>query len=240
MDYKKLLPDYPRTRHLSYNPNAKRNDLVCSEKECKIIFENEETYLEDKVDGASLGINITDGQPLVRNRNNFLQKGKTGHLRTSAKLQFAPVWNYFYDNIHKFEKLCELMDSNSVSIYGEWTLACHSIKYDALPEYFVAYDVYDWQQEYFLNTGLAREFLSKSGFTLPTLLHKGKVSNWDLFDKLCKEKSEYSNTDVREGVYVKVCDKFKIEERFKIVRHGFIQGDQWDNKVITKNKLKGS
>lgn len=236
MNHQKLLPDYPRTPHLHHNPNAQRLDLIASMEDCKIIFECDETYLEEKIDGASLGICYFDSNPIIRNRNNFLQKGKSGHLRTPAKLQFAYVWNWFYENIHKFEKLNELA-GYEVSLYGEWLLALHSCKYNNLPEYFIAYDLYDWENNQFINTGLARSLLSQAGFNTPPLLHKGKVEKWSLFDDLCKELSVFSTTDIREGVYVKVCDEKYLKHRFKIVRKDFIQGEHWDKRAIHHNKL---
>ncbi len=237
MNFHKLLPDYPRTHHLFYNPNAQRADLICTEQECQIIFECDETYLEEKIDGAQLGICYFEGNPIIRNRNNFLQKGKSGHLRTSAKLQFAPVWNFFYENIEKFQRLNELA-GYEVSVYGEWLVALHSCSYNNLPSYFIAYDLYDWENSQFMNTGLARDLLTQTGFELPPLLHKGKVNSWSIFDKLCKELSVFSTTDIREGIYVKVCNEKYLTHRFKIVRQGFIQGGRWDDKKITKNLLK--
>jgi hypothetical protein len=235
MNLKKILPDYPRTHHLCHNPNAQRTDLICSEKECAIIFDNEETYIEEKVDGASLGICYYEDNPIIRNRNNFLQKGKTGHLRTPAKLQFASIWNWFYENIHKFEKLNNLVGFE-VALYGEWMVALHSCSYDKLPDYLIAYDLYDWEKDKFYNTGLARKYLTECGFTVPKLLHHGKINSWEQFDNWCKEKSEFSTTDLREGCYVKVCDKFHITDRFKIVRKDFIQGAMWSDRQLTKNK----
>lgn len=236
MNYQKILPDYPRTPHLVYKPNAQRADLITKEQECQIIFTCDETYLEEKIDGASLGICYWEGSPIIRNRNNFLQKGKTGHLRTPAKLQFAYVWNWFYENIHKFQELNNLA-GYEVSVYGEWLLATHSCRYNNLPSYFIAYDLYDWEKCQFINTGKARSLLACAGFELPPLLHRGKIENWEIFDKLCQELSVFSSTDIREGVYVKVCDVNFITNRFKIVRSGFIQGCHWSSRSLTKNKL---
>lgn len=232
------LPEYPRTRHLSHNPNAARNDLIASEKECSIIFENNNTYLECKIDGASAAIHYDEnGIFTIRNRNNILSKGKTGHLRTPAKLQFAPIYNWAYDNLSKFEKLKELSGFN-YSIFGEWLYALHGIHYDKLPSYFIPYDLYDWTNGQFLDTGKTRQFLSEAEFNLPPLLHQGRVLSWAIFDTLCQEQSPFSTTDRREGVYVKVSDGKYITHRFKIIRSGFIQGEHWSNKKLTKNRLK--
>jgi hypothetical protein len=237
MNLKKILPDFPRTMHLNYKPNAQRLDLIAAEKECKIIFESDNVDVTEKCDGAQVAINYHSGNPIIRNRNNLLNKVKTGHLRTAAKMQFSSIFNWFYDNINKFEKLNELAGFEP-SVYAEWMIATHSCRYDKLSSYFIAFDLYDWEKEYFMNCNLARQLLENSGFIMPPLLYKGKVPNYDYLEKFMNEKSEFSTVDKREGIYIKVCDKDKIIERFKWVRKDFIQGEHWNKKVITKNKLE--
>lgn len=237
MNPTKLLPDYPRTQHLCYKPNAQRLDLIASENDCKILLENENTFCEEKVDGASVGICFFENNPIIRNRSNILQKGKSGHLRTPAKIQFASIWNYFYEHINRFEKLNDLCGM-PVSIYGEWLYALHGIEYDKLPSFFVPYDIYDWERGFFIPTGHARDLLKCAGFDLVPLLYKGKLSSYDYLEKFMDEKSEFSNLDKREGVYIKVCDDEKITHRFKWVRSDFIQGSRWDERKITKNRVR--
>jgi hypothetical protein len=231
MNPTKLLPDYPRTQHLCYKPNAQRLDLIASEKDCKILLENENTFCEEKVDGASVGIILFENNPIIRNRSNILQKGKSGHLRTPAKIQFASIWNYFYEHIYRFEKLNELCGFNA-SVYGEWLYALHGIEYDKLPSFFIPYDIYDWERGIFIPTGRTRDLLKLAGFDLVPL------PSYDFLEKFMDEKSEFSNLDKREGVYIKVCNEESITHRFKWVRSDFIQGSRWDERKITKNKLE--
>lgn len=231
-----LLPEYPRTKHLCHKPNAQRLDLIADEKECGVIFENENTFIEEKVDGSSVGVILYEENFVVRNRSNILQKGKSGHLRTPAKLQFAPLWNWLYENREKFENLAELC-GYTPAVYGEWLYALHGIQYDALPVYFMAYDLYDWEKYKFVKTGLARQLLTDAGFSITPLLHQGKVPSFEFLEKFMDEKSPFSTLDKREGLYVKVCDDQQIIARFKWVRHDFIQGCRWDERKLTKNRL---
>lgn len=237
MNYSKILPDYPRTHHLPYEPNAQRLDLIATEKECEVIFNSDNVEATEKCDGANCGCCFYEGHPIMRNRNHFLQKGKTGHLsKTPAKLQFSSIYNWFYSNIDKFEKLNSLMGFEA-SVYGEWLVALHGLKYDKLPDYFMAYDIYDWQHGKFICPKIAREMLELSGFNVVPLLHYGKIPNWKFLGKFCEELSPFSTTDLREGVYIKVSDGKYITHRFKMVRRGFIQGGHWNDRVLTKNKL---
>lgn len=236
MNPTKILPDYPRTHHLAYKPNAQRLDLIATDKESQIVLNEENTFIEEKLDAANCGICLFEGNPIIRNRNNILQKGKSGHLRTPAKIQFAPLWNWFYENVEKFKILNELCEFEA-SVYGEWLYALHGIEYDSLPCYFIAYDIYDWEKSYYIKTERSRDLLDQAGFKLPPLLHKGKLPNYESIEKFMEGKSEFSSLDKREGIYIKISDNEKVTHRFKCVRHDFIQGGRWDHKKITKNRL---
>jgi len=88
LDYSIILPQYPRTRHLPYNPNAKRDDLVVTDNEADVIFTSDRGSVEEKVDGANCGMTIVEGHPLIRNHNHVLKKGfhKRRLLRCSFRL----------------------------------------------------------------------------------------------------------------------------------------------------------
>ena len=236
MDYSKLLPDFPRIFHLPYKPNAQRTDLIASEKDVQVIFDNDNVEVTEKVDGANSGVIFYDGNPIIRNRNHFLAKGKTGHLRGPAKMQFAPIYNWCYENRDKFETLNNILGFE-VSIYGEWLLALHGIKYDKLPCYFIPYDLYDSESNQFLSTKIATKSLKEAGFDTTPVLHEGRLPNWEIFDTFCSEKSIFSSTDIREGVVVKISNDRYLTNRFKMVRQGFIQGCHWNERALTKNKL---
>lgn len=235
MNPTKLLPDYPRTQHLCYKPNAQRLDLIANEKECEQIFTNENTFIEEKVDGANCGICFFENNPVIRNRNNILNKSKTGHLRTPAKLQFSPIYGWAYQNKENFDKLNDLC-GYSASVYGEWLYALHGIEYDILPCYFMAYDLYDWEKCKFVKSSLARKLLGEAGFQLTPLLYQGKVPSYEFIEKFMNEKSPFSTSDLREGIYIKVCDNEQVVARFKWVRQDFIQGGRWDIRKLTRNK----
>jgi atypical dual specificity phosphatase len=231
-----ILPDYPRIRHLCYKPNAQRLDLIATEEECNIIFESDNIEVTEKVDAANAGICLFEGNPLIRNRNHIFQKGKHGHFHTPAKTQFNYIWNWFYEHQEKFENLNNLHGS-SVSVFGEWLWACHGIQYDKLPSYFMAFDLYDWEENEFIATKIARHLLEECKFSVVPLLHKGKVPSWEFLEKFCQEKSPYSTKDNREGICVKVSDEKFVTHRFKMVRQDFVQGCHWSKNQITKNTL---
>lgn len=230
----KLMPDYPRTKHLPYKPNATRDDLIADPKEVLDLFESENVYFEEKIDGSQCGICYYKDHPVIRNRSSFLNKGYL--KRTPAKMQFASIWNWFYENRDKFEKLNAALGFPG-AIYGEWTVALHGIRYDNLPNYFFAFDIYDHQTGCFMDTGFARKVLEDAGFIIPPLLKKGRIDKWEELDVFMEDNSPFSSLDKREGIYVKVTDGEQVTKRFKMVRHDFIQGCHWSKKQLRKNTL---
>lgn len=229
----RILPQYPRTFHFPYKPNTQRGDLVSENDDAKIVFQSPNVFIEEKIDGANCGMALYEGNPIIRNHNHILKKGFD--KATPAKKQFSSVWNWFYKNKDKFEKLNEL--AGEVSVYGEWMVAIHGMEYDYLPEWFVPYDVYDYRVEKFLDPDKAREYLHAVGFTTVPIVARGPFGSNEEIEKFCHERSLFSTTQIREGVYIKVSDGKYITHRFKIVREGFVQGALWSEKVISKNRL---
>lgn len=224
--YDDYLPDFPRTRHLPWQPNASRDDLVASEADCTVVF-TANVQVTEKVDGANVGLALVDGEPLIRNRNHILNKSHAA--RTAAKAQFNPLWNWFYENREAFERL-----GSSFSVYGEWLMAVHSVHYTRLPSHFLAFDVFDQETKRFVDPHKARRQLTEAGFPCVPVLHSGPVANVKQLTDMIACKSLFSD-EIREGVYLKIGDGTNMTHRFKMVRTGFIAGEHWSQKKITKN-----
>lgn len=236
MKKSEIIPDFPRTQHLPYKANAGRSDLIADTQDCLFIFTEPNVYVEEKVDGANCAIVIYEGHPIIKNRNNFISKAQ-GRARTPAKMQFSSIYNWFYQNREKFENLYEKLGF-PVVVYGEWMFALHGIRYDKLPSYFIAFDLYDYSREKYLPTPLAREALKESGFCVTPLLYSGALDKWEQLDEFCSELSPFSSIDIREGIYLKVANNEEVTHRFKMVRHDFIQGCHWNKKMLKKNNLQ--
>lgn len=229
---KRILPEFPKTRHLPWKPNTVRGDLVVTEAEAEVIFQNPFSYIQEKVDGANSGMALVNDEPIIRNRDFILRKGFVKN--TPAKKQFASIWGWFYDHRENFENLNDLL--GPVSVYGEWMVQIHGMIYDALPDWFLAYDVYDYEAEKFLDPKLAMDALVQSGFFVVPTLKIGPASYEEL-EKLTNESSAFALSALREGVYVKTSDGKWQTERFKMVRQGFVQGGLFNDKELRKNRL---
>lgn len=231
---KNMLPDFPRTVHLPWKVNPKTSDKTATEREAACIFVAEDVTVEEKVDGANTGMMLHEGNPIIRNRNHLLNKAFI-QRKTAAKMQFASIHNWFYSNMDKFEAVNDHLGFEA-SIYGEWMYAVHGIEYDKLPALWIPYDIYDWQEDRYLPSSLSRVVLNNAGFHTPRLLHAGPVKSYEQLEELCNGPAAWS-ADKREGVYVKVNGKDRLERRFKMVREGFVQGAKWSDDRIAKNQV---
>lgn len=229
----KDFPKFPRTKHLPYKPNCTRDDLIATENEVRCLFESDNVFYEEKVDGANVGIYWENESPMIRNRNHILNKAYMKD--TTAKRQFRPLWNWTYAHYENFQELRKLIQEDVV-IYGEWLYATHSLHYTSLPDYFIAFDLYLPNSKIFLNTNETRKFLQECKFYVPNLLFQGKISSYKEIDEILYKKSSYSD-DIQEGIYVKICDNEKVVSRLKIVRENFICGEHWSNSKLIKNEL---
>lgn len=240
---KRVLPSFPRTLHLPYQPNATNDDWVASEQEASVIF-TQPVNIEEKIDGASVGMTLHNGHPLLRNRDHILSKGY--YKDTPAKEQFRPMWNWFYANQEKFEKLIEAL--GNVSVYGEWCLGQHGLEYDKLPDWFVAYDVYDYEVEKFLNPLTARKYLQECGFTVPRALLQtdlnGSINKnyplmgYEALAQYAHYPSPWAKDGAQaEGIYVKTFDDEFTVSRFKMVRPSFVRGALWSPEKLSRNSL---
>lgn len=225
------LPEYPRTYHFYYKPNIQKGDSIYSKEECDIVFTSKDIVVEEKIDGASAGICYVDNNFIIRNRKNILKKGFLG--KTPAKLQFASIFNWAHSNKEKFKKLSNYGD---YSVYGEWMIAIHGMKYNYLPDWFIAYDLYDYYKREFVNGQKSIDILNEAGFcTVPIL--SNSVSTTDDLVELTQSKSSFTDEKI-EGIYIKVSDEKYITHRFKMIREGFVQGALWSHEKISKNELE--
>jgi len=216
--FKDVLPEYPATRHLPWKPNSK-GDKVATQQEAAVIFDGERTCVQEKIDGANCGMAYLNGHPVVRNRKNILRKGQ--EMKNPSQAQFASSWNWMHQNKSMFHTLDE---HGPYSVYGEWMIQQHGMEYNALPEWFIAFDVYDWEKDHYIDPKNADDILRACGFSvIPTLLY-GKLDSYVTLEEFANGPSVFAIGAKREGIIVKVSNGESITTKFKMVRQGFDQG----------------
>lgn len=183
--------------------------------------------IEEKVDGANCGMMWLEGNAVIRNRTHVLVKGYT-KKNTPAKIQFRPAWSWLYKNKKKFQKLNKIFET-PVAVYGEWCYALHGIVYNRLPDWFIVFDLL--LPEGFLPVEERREAVKEVGLVNVPLLYKGEAT-LGLIKDFTKRPSQFSSVDLVEGVYIKA-----PKVRYKMIREGYVQGQKWSDKEITKQKV---
>ena len=132
---------FPRTKHLfdAGGSGVSRDDLLMDAGEEKKFYsqpgrgQQQLVAIEEKVDGANLGISIdTDMNLCVQNRSHF--------INSKTHKQFSSLDAWLSDNS---ASLYEILQPGQHVLFGEWLYAKHSIHYTRLPGYFMAFDIYD-------------------------------------------------------------------------------------------------
>ena len=236
---KDFLPEFPKTLHLPWEPNPGHGDTIARLQDVEILNDPSfDLYVEEKVDGASVGIMLDEElHPVVRNKDHILNKG---YLRkkndTTAKIQFRPLWNWVYQHVDELHHL------KGHSVYGQWMLAQHGMEYDSLPDWFIAHDLFDHEERKWVDPWKARFLLEACGFYTPWLKWARNPDNRrptvEEYLAMAREPSALTNTEPAEGIYLKVSNGKWIVNRFKMVRQDFVQGRLWDDKVLKRNRLK--
>ena len=181
-----ISPEYTRIAHLDKNISNMTHDDILIDVE--LPFEG---YVQEKVDGSNVGVSWLDSA-ILRNRNKVLRKGYI-KKETPAKLQFRPAWNWIHEHSEDIKYLSKKLMS-PITIYGEWMIAQHSIHYDKLPDWFLAFDIYVVEDKKYLSTDIFEELMSNTKISFI----KSKYMKFNSINEIVME-SELSS-DYRDGI----------------------------------------
>ena len=228
---------YPRTRHIEGSRLQKGDEDLSQISFSKI--KGKYLVIEEKVDGANSAISFSkDGKLLLQSRGHYL----TGGYRERHYNLFKQ-----WANAHKDELYNVL--GNKYIMFGEWLYAKHSIYYDALPHYFLEFDIYDKDRQVFLDTKSRRELLKDLPIYSVPVLTSGTFSNMNdilkylgnsnyitnnhienLYNESIKQNvdpetqiKQTDNSMIMEGLYIKVEENGIVVDRMKYVRYSFLQ-----------------
>jgi ATP-dependent RNA circularization protein (DNA/RNA ligase family) len=215
---------FPSTPHLAAPANIDiRRDKLMSKPE-REEFLRHELIIEEKVDGANLGISFdSNADILLQNRGSCLQFPASGQWKKLEKW-FTP----------KIEILFESLMDRYI-LFGEWCYARHSVYYNCLPDWFLGFDIYDSQEKRFLSSALRDKFFQKMHIYQVPVIAEGR---YDLFSlKMLISESKLGN-QMAEGIYLRFDDKEWLTQRAKLVHPAFIQstGQHWSRSNIVPNK----
>ncbi len=246
---------YPRTCHIE-GSKLQKGDEDLSQTRFSAI-KNRYIVIEEKVDGANCAISFIDGKLHLQSRGHFLVGGYNERhynlLKTWANQNSYLLFNAL---------------SNRYIMYGEWLYAKHKIFYDNLPAYFLEFDIYDKEKGVFLDTNSRKQITKDLPIFSVPVLAKGKFDSMEqvlsfLTNSKYKTENchqnlinqvknlnlnveqilrETDNSQLMEGLYIKVEENGIVTDRMKYVRHSFTQPEEnptrWIDRPIIPNLLK--
>jgi len=218
--------NFPRTSHIINLGSASRDDLVLDQKDVQRFLDNE-IIIEEKVDGANLGISINDQYEIhFQNRSHYVTS------ESATQWRQLDVWKKQHQ-----EALYSILTPNLI-LFGEWCYAKHSIHYTLLPDIFLAFDIYDKTQGKFYSVEKRDELLQGTSIKTVPLVARGKFAREQLAHMLNSSPSQYYEGPP-EGLYMRIEQNGFLKERGKFVRADFLAHSDdvihWSKQGVVKN-----
>lgn len=228
---------YPRTPHVE-GSRLQPGDEDLSQIPF-VMIKDRHLVIEEKCDGANSAVSFDeDGGLLLQSRGHYL----TGGYR-ERHFNLMKQWA----NVHR-DKLFDLLGTKYI-MYGEWIYAKHTVFYDALPHYFLEFDILDRETGIFLDTPSRQSMLKDTPVVSVPVLGSGTYKTKEEMLKLlghshyvtCNQRRNLWNaalelgldpekncneTDLSglmEGLYIKVEENGRVVDRMKFVRAAFLQ-----------------
>lgn len=217
---------FPSTPHLSVLENVTvRDDKVLSTEDRGLFLKNI-LSVEEKIDGANLGISFDEaGGLILQNRGSILTKPYSGQWKKLDQwLQHRE--ETFFDHLHA-----------QYILFGEWCFARHSVGYNNLPDYFLGFDIFDKQDRQFLSIKKRNERFKEMDISAVPLIDQGIFSFQQLIELMGKS---FFIDGPAEGIYLRHDEGEWLKDRAKLVRPEFIQTIEvhWSRSRIIPNRLK--
>ena len=216
---------YPSIPHLTLLEGVHvRDDKTMSEME-RDEFLQHELVIEEKVDGANLGISFgPDGNIRAQNRGSYLRLPDSGQWKSLTDWLAARAETFF-----------DIIGDRYI-LFGEWCYARHSVKYDRLPDWFLGFDVYDRQTGNFPAVSRRDEILRKTQVERVPFIARG---HFTLSEVKSFVATSNFGTQPAEGICIRYESDNRLVKRAKLVRPSFIQemDQHWSRSGIRKNKL---
>jgi hypothetical protein len=228
---------YPRTPHLSGSKLQEGDEDLAQIPFSQIA--GKVLVVEEKVDGANAAISFSeDGKLLLQSRGHFLTGGFRERHYDLFKVFAAEHQAKLYDLLGK-----------RYILYGEWLYAKHKVYYDALPAYFLEFDIFDREQGVFLDTPTRQKMLQGAPVQSAPVLKIGRFKTQkellfllgkslyvteqreenlrlELAARGIPAEEVLAETDLSglaEGLYIKVEENGQVINRLKFVRYGYTQ-----------------
>lgn len=217
---------FPHTPHLLWlGPGQPREDKVLSPSEVA-DFLTGELVIEEKVDGANLGLSLGPDERLrAQSRGHYLAPGR-------CHAQWNPLWAWLAERRAELEAAL----ASGLTLYGEWCHARHTVPYNALPDWFLAFDVYETPTERFWSVDRRNAWLTALDLFPVPEVRRGCFRVAQLPALL--GRSALGDVSM-EGIYLRRQQGDQLVGRAKIVSNAFKQQIEahWARRPVVSNRL---
>ena len=217
---------FPHTPHLLWlGPGSPRDDKLLTTLEMA-EFLAAELIVEEKVDGANLGLSLgPDGRLRAQSRGNYLVSGR-------CHAQWYPLWTWLAEHRPVLEQGLQ----NGLMLFGEWCYAKHSVPYDALPDWFLGFDILEISLGNFWSVDRRNEWMKSRGLVPVPEIKRGRFTQNQI--PTLMTKSALSHVPM-EGIYLRREKDGWLEARAKIVSTAFKQQieEHWTRHPLIPNHL---
>ena len=218
---------FPHTPHLVWlGEGHPREDKLLLREEANEFLAGE-VIVEEKVDGANLGISLgTDGRVRAQSRGNYLAPGR-------SHAQWNPLWPWLAEHRAGLEEGLR----GGLMLYGEWCYAKHTVPYDALPDWFLGFDIFEVASQRFWAADRRNDWLRQRGLVCVPEVKRGHLTIKRLLSLL--GKSAVGRTPM-EGVYLRRDQDGWLQARAKVVSTAFRQQieEHWTRRAVTANQRR--
>lgn len=219
---------FPRTPHIAWlGDGAPRDDKLLSPAEVDELLQGP-VVVEEKLDGANLGVSVgPDGRLRAQNRGAWLTEPMGGQFKR------LPQW--------LAARQARLVDAlgEDLIVFGEWCAARHSLDYQALPDWWLMFDVYDRRAGRFWSTRRRDKLALDAQLAVVAKLAEGYETPERLAERVTRGRSRYRDGAL-EGIVVRREDEDWLLGRGKLVRADFTQaiGSHWRTRRLEWNRLR--
>lgn len=203
----KHVPKMPSMKHLPWSEEEARQQKWLNESETEEIFEGEEVVMLEKLDGANAC--ITNDKVYARSHSGEPHREEWDYLKKKHREEL----------MHKIPE--------NIAIFGEYLYARHSIKYESLPSYFIAFGAYKLDENKWLSWDETVELADEIGLPTAPVIKRG----W-WHPRSFKDDPEGTSKHgiTREGYVIRTTDSFKLDNlkqnMAKCVREDHVQTEE--------------
>lgn len=217
---------FPHTPHLIWlGDGTPREDKVLPKGEAA-EFLSGDVVIEEKVDGANLGLSVGPDMRLrAQSRGNYLNP-------SHCHAQWKPLWPW----LARREDAIVNALGFELMLFGEWCYAKHTVPYNGLPDWFLAFDVFEVSSRRFWSTRTRNDLLSGLGIVSIPEKHRGRITLQQIPKLIGNSELGFGPA---EGIYLRREDQDYLLQRAKVVGPAFKQQivEHWTRKPLVPNTL---